>query len=53
MLPAGSCRNTVSPSLFHTAEPALHQKRSAGLSMPQPVNSVTAALGSTTRSVNV
>ena len=32
MLPAGSCRNTVSPPLFHTAESALHQKRCPGLS---------------------
>lgn len=43
MFPAGSSRNAVSPELFHTAEPWLHQWRSVAESVPQPVRTVTLA----------
>src|SRR6266508_6350542 len=52
MLPLGSSRNTVSPSLFQTAEDSLHQYRTSSVSEPQPVNRVIASPGSSTAAPN-
>lgn len=46
MLPAGSSRKAVSPELFHTADPEMHQCRSDDESEPHPVRTVTDAPGS-------